>query len=628
MATEHVHIETWRAEVERELRGRSLDILNTTLPGGLTIQPLYTDADRRTDGGVPGEVPYTRGSALWAPWHICPRHDDPRREALRSAIAADLDNGAEGIWLRFDRHVRGIGAPGEDGVTLYQDADYTHVFADRDLSALHARLDAGSAALQVTERWMTLAQSQGASLQQTHLRLCMDPLSALMGDGQLPHPMATLWSQAAALVQLCTDELPLSRALTVSTAAVHGAGSDAPLELGVAMASLVATLRGLEPYHTLEDIAAQVEMSLPMGRDIFLNIARMRAMRTLWSHVLSHCGLENIPAPDIHAFSGPITLSRRDPWTNMLRVTTQTFSAIVGGAQRVTAAAFDEALGQPEQLGRRLARNTPLILRSESHIGQVTDPVGGSYYVESLTAQLIAKGWQHFQHIESQGGLAACLEHGWLAEQLQASWASRHTAIAHGRWPVTGVSRFPELAAAPLTRFQRLTEAEQQQLNAPPRPHPTGPRCSPLPQHRDAAPFEALRDRADAASTPLVVYLATLGPRAAWTPRANFAANLLATAGISTIEDPGASGDSSADVAAQLAQRATAAGATAVCICGTNAAYDTHGVAVATALQDTGLVLLAGKHSDELHDAGVDLFVHLGCNALAALDTLLTHLGA
>lgn len=628
MSIDPIDRATWQVQVERELRGRPLSKLVAHLPGGLSVQPLYTEADRPLGSSLPGAAPYTRGSAVWAPWHICPQHDDPRRTELRAAIADDLSNGAEGLWLRLDKRARGVGAAGEDGSPLYTEEDFAEALGDADLSMVHTRLDAGAAALPAAERWTALAGRQGTSLASTQLRFCMDPAAALLRDGCLPADFRDLWQQASSLIRACEADMPLARALSVSTGPVHHAGGDAPLELAVALAGVVEALRGLSPTLSAERIASQIELSVPMGRDIFLNIARLRALRTLWSHLLSHCGVATVPPPDVHAFSAPISLSQRDPWTNMLRVTTQTFSAIVGGAQRVTAASYDAALGQPSPQGRRLARNTPLILREESYLGQVTDPAGGSYYVESLTEQLITAAWARFQEIQGLGGLLEVARTGWLHEALSVSWSDRRAEIARRKWPVTGVSSFPSLEESAQHRFQGLSTAATEALGAPSLLEPTGPRVEPLPRQRDAAPFEALRDRADAVEPRPTVYLATLGVRADWTPRANFAANLFAAAGIDVIEDPGAVGDDPRAVATALAARCADSGAMAVCICGTDEDYASSAAAVARALGNARPILLAGRPDETLRAAGISLFIHMGCDALAALDTLLTRMGA
>ncbi|MFT4979831.1 MAG: methylmalonyl-CoA mutase [Myxococcota bacterium] len=646
-----VNIEAWRARVSEELRGRPLSQLSTALPGGVPVEPLYTAEDASGDGGLPGAAPYTRGAALWSAWDICPRHDDPRRDVLRASIVADLDGGAEGLWLQLDRHARLGGGIGEDGATLYSAADFHEVFAGRDLSKIHARLDAGAAALPLAAQWTALAARQGVSLSEARLRFCFDPAAALMRDGALPADLESLWSQAATLIAACEADLPTSRALTVSTGPIHQAGGDAPLELAVALSGVTEALSGLGGRLSAEQIAVQIELSVPMGRDIFLNIARLRALRTLWSHLLTHCGLAAVPPPDIHAFSAPITLSQRDPWTNMLRVTTQTYAAIVGGAQRVTPAAYDEALGQPDALGRRVARNTPIILREESHLGQVTDPAGGSHYVEALTEQLSAAAWGRFQELQARGGLLHALRSGWVHEQLRESWSERLTQIAHRQWPVTGVSTFPHLEEGHQVRFQRLPDDalptvadEAPALSASSDLSALrsvadagasvwgmlralrageGEECPALPRHRDAAPFEALRDRADAAAVRPAVFLVTLGAESDWTPRANFAANLLAAAGIAVIIDPGPPTEDPQE----LAVRCVASGASAACICGTDEAYGRVGVAVAEALSGR-LVLLAGRPDDALREGGVSIFIHLGCDALLTLGTLLAETGA
>src|SRR5262249_28156575 len=154
-----------------------------------------------------------------------------------------------------------------------------------------------------------------------------------------------------------------------------------------------------------------------VGRDTFLELCKVRALRTLWSMLLTGAGAGAIPASRtrIHAVCSSRTLTVRDPWVNMLRTTTQMFSAILGGADLVTPSTFDQALGAPSTLGRRVARNTGHILREESMLGRVIDPAGGAYFFETLTDQLAREAWKRFQKLEAEGGIVPALQSGDLA---------------------------------------------------------------------------------------------------------------------------------------------------------------------------------------------------------------------
>ncbi|MCZ9342313.1 methylmalonyl-CoA mutase family protein, partial [Streptomyces sp. TRM76130] len=294
----------------------------------------------------------------------------------------------------------------------------------------------------------------------------------------------------------------------------HEAGGSAAQELGCSLATGVAYLRGLTDAGLgVEQALGRMEFRYAATADQFLTIAKLRAARRLWARVAEVCGAPRAGAQLQHAVTSPVMMTRRDPWVNMLRTTVAALAAGVGGADAVTVLPFDDALGQPDAFARRIARNTSTILIEESHLSQVIDPAGGSWYVERLTDELAHAAWGFFQEIERGGGQAACLRSGLVGDRLAATWAARGAKLATRREPVTGVSEFPHLAEEPVVR----------------EPAPEPPSGG-LPRVRRDEAFEALRARSDAhlAATGARprIYLAALGPAAAHTARLSFAANL------------------------------------------------------------------------------------------------------
>jgi methylmalonyl-CoA mutase len=300
----------------------------------------------------------------------------------------------------------------------------------------------------------------------------------------------------------------------------------------------------------------------------------------------------------VHAVSSPRTLTERDPWVNMLRVTTQVFAAVLGGADLVTPASFDEALGPPSPLGRRTARNTALVLREESHLGRVVDPAAGSYYLESVTDALAREAWTRFQALEREGGVASALDSGALAARLDAAWKKRVAAIGKRKEAITGVSEFANLDEAHLPRTPLG-------LSSSPAAAPA------LPQHRDAEPFEVLRTRVDALGVRAPdVLLLTLGPPAEHRGRAGYATAFFATAGLRTREST---------VPAQAA---------IAVLCGSDERYATEAADAARALREAGAssVVLAGRPGAleaALREAGVGAFIFVGCDVAATLNDLI-----
>jgi methylmalonyl-CoA mutase len=386
-------------------------------------------------------------------------------------------------------------------------------------------------------------------------------------------------------------------AAMVSTLAYHDAGAGAADEIAFALSTGVRYLEALTGAGlTADQAAGQIALQMATGRDTFVELCKLRALRVVWNKLLAAIGATRGTTPLVHAVCSNRTLTVRDPWVNMLRATTQTFAAILGGADVVTPSAFDAASGAPSPLGRRVARHTPLILREESFLGKVTDPAGGAYYFDTVTDALAREAWARFRALEKDGGIVAALESGKLAQKLETDWQARLAQIARRKAPILGVSEFAHL---------------EEQL---PRPL-TSVVTAPLPDgalraHRDAEPFEALRARAETTKTLPEAILVTLGPFAESRPRVGFAAGVFAAGGIRTRE-------TTADEKAYVA-----------CICGTDERYAAEAAERARALKAAGCerILVAGRPGEQeaaLRAAGVDGFIFVGCDLVATLGDLL-----
>ncbi len=318
----------------------------------------------------------------------------------------------------------------------------------------------------------------------TTIALDHDPIGLRARGAATFATLATDLAALGPLARYACDHAPGSTSLMVSTLAVHDAGADAADELAVALSTGARYLDVLlESGLSLDAAAQQIAMQISVGRDTFLELCKLRALRTCWQKVLTAAGLPDAPRTLVHAVCSSRTLSVRDPWVNMLRVTTQLFSAILGGADLVTPATFDQVSGVPSALGRRVARNTGLVLREESYLGKVTDPAGGAYYLETLTDALARDAWKRFQTLEKEGGIIAALESGRLAARLEATWQARLEQLAKRKTPVLGTSEFANL--------------DETLPVSVPSAHPPREALA-LPVHRDAETFEAIRTLADA----------------------------------------------------------------------------------------------------------------------------------
>lgn len=564
--------------------GAGVEKLTWATPDGIGVPPLLTAEDvADVATGVPGAAPFVRGATSGGPvpdgWDVRQRHAEPDPAAAHEAIAADLENGVNSIWL----------AVGEGGTAV---ADLPAVLADVYLDLAPVVLDSGGTG-EGAEEFLALAADRGVDPSALLGTLGLDPLGQRARTGDGPDVESVL-----PLARRVAEEFPQVRAIVVDAIPVHGAGGSEAQELGWSLAAGVAYLRALTGAGLdLATAARLLEFRYAATAEQFPTIAKLRAARRLWSRVTEACG-EALPQHQ-HAVSSPVMQSRRDPYVNLLRGTVAGFAAGVGGADAVTVAPFDAALGAPLPFSRRIARNTQSLLVEEAHLARVIDPAGGSWFVEHLTEGMARAAWDVFQQIEGAGGARAVLDSGRLAERVAEVRAKRERDVATRKAPLTGVSEFADLHESPVERA--------------PVPAPAG---GGLPVFRLAEPYEARRDRSDAVlartgSRP-TVFLATLGSLAAYTTRAAFARNLLAAGGIDAVE--AGPTESPEDVAKAF----TDAGTPVAVLCSTDALYAERAGATVAALREAGArhILLAGR----AEVPGLDGHLAAGCDALAVID--------
>jgi methylmalonyl-CoA mutase len=599
----------WRALVEQGLKGAQWARLVAKTADGLPIEPLCREPDMHTAtdvSGMPGAAPFIRGARDGA-WAIRQAFAHPDPAETNREILADLAGGVGGIELVID-------PSGLRGVAIADAASLDLALADVILEAAPVSLDArGLAAAELLE-----AKLKGVAARGTAFNL--DPIGALMRDGAAGDIAA-----AAAFAARVRKELPAATALRVDARSVHEAGGTEAQEIAAALASGIAYLRALdEAGLSIADAGASLGFAVAVGPDVLIETAKLRALRLCWARVMDASGA----APDaraarIHAFTSGRMLTRYDAWTNILRITASAFAAAIGGADAITTANFTDALGLPTAFARRVARNTQQVLLEECRLGHVADPAGGAWFVEKLTRDLAETAWGLMQEIEAKGGIIAALEAGFIQSLVAEARGAREKLIATRRETITGVTDFPLLdAATPETADRRLPAGKHGRQDA------GGAKAEPLTPIRWAEPFEALRDTAEARTPRPAVFFATLGPLAAFGPRAQFARNLFAAGGVGPIgeEDEYASRDAMIDAFRQSKARVAV-------ICGTDATYaEEAAVNAAQRLKAVGAdwVLLAGKpgeHEARWREAGVDQFIFTGQDALKELETLHAALG-
>jgi methylmalonyl-CoA mutase len=487
--------------------------LATVTGDGIEIEPLYVADDAGPAPGFPGQSPFVRGrgpAGNRGGWDVRQRHQHPDPAVAREQIMEDLEGGVSSLWL-------GLG-DGRIPVDALPD-----VLAETYLDLAPVVLDAGAQFARAAEAFLDVAAARGVPPGALAGCLGADPLGVLARTG-----VDADLAAAADLARRCAADYPGVRAIVVDALPYHEAGGTDAEELGCGLAAGLEYLRAMQAAGLSAEAAfGQLEFRFAATADQFATIAKLRAARRVWARVAQQCGVTSeVGGQWQHAVSSWSMLTRRDPWNNILRATLACFAAGVGGADAITVAPFDAAIGQPDKLARRIARNVHALLVEESHVARVIDPAGGSWYVEDLTGQLAAKAWAWFQELERSGGLRAALAAGLVAGRLAASRERRRDALARRREAVTGVSEFPLIGETLLSRPAAARSDRS----------PTG-----LPRVRWSQWHEELRDRADAhalaTGSPPTLTLAPLDASRASVARAGQVAALLAPAGIITITE-------------------------------------------------------------------------------------------
>ncbi len=662
-----VSLAEWR---EKASGGDSEAVLATSLEDGIEAKWLYTREDELAadPAGLPATAPYTRGTRAGRHWQIRQEQTHPDPLAANREILEDLNGGVTEITLCFDGAADGILIHNLDELSIALEG----VYLDLAPVALDAGHDSLAAAALLVAHWRETGVAPESALGSFRI----DPLGALARSGSASHSPENSIRQAAAVAVETARDYPRVRALGVDTGACAEAGATAARELAIALSTALEYLRavvdaGLDPAGA----AAQIEFTLAVGPDQFLETSKFRAMRRLWARVLEECGVpaEGRHSPTYARTSGRM-ITRVDPWVNMLRVTTAAFAAGTGGADGVTVTPFDREIGQPGGIGRRIARNTQIVLQDESSLGRVADPAAGSWYVESLTDEVARAAWQLFRQIESDGGALAALRSGSITDALAEAADRREQEMIHRERIMTGINEFPllgedgtepvEVDREELARTHAARHAERPEIgleDAEPGALADAPAgelleravalatagatideisaalsdgagdsrepITALEPRPDAAPFERLRAATDeheaAGNERPQLYLACMGPIAAHVNFANWAKSFFEVAGIETVPS-GALEDNEAQ-----AEIFKAGGFTVAAVCASRREEPAEVADLVNRLRGAGAEYVYMVNSTpEINEAsGADEVVRNGVDMEAVLTAALGRLG-
>ena len=458
----------WEAAAEREVKGKDLA---WPTPEGIEVRPLYTAEDvADIDPGLPGFAPYTRGpyASMYTgrPWTIRQYAGFSTAEESNAFYRRNLDAGQKGLSVAFDLathrgydsdHPRVVGDVGKAGVAIDTVEDMKILFDGIPLGEMSVSMTMNGAVLPVMAFYIVGAEEQGVAPDRLNGTIQNDILKEFAVRNTYIYPPAPSMRIVADVIAYCAGNMPKFNSISISGYHMHEAGATAVQELAFTLADgmeyvRAAQAKGLDVDH----FAPRLSFFFGIGMNFFMEIAKLRAARLLWHRIMEGFGARNAKSKMLrtHCQTSGVSLTEQDPWNNIVRTTIEAMAAVLGGTQSLHTNSFDEAIALPTDFSARIARNTQLILAEESGIPNVADPLGGSYYVEALTAQLADQTWALIEEVEGLGGMTGAVAEGMPKRRIEEAAAARAAKVDRGETVIVGVNRYRLAEEAPLDILQ------------------------------------------------------------------------------------------------------------------------------------------------------------------------------
>lgn len=462
--------QTWKTEVERLLKGAPFDKkMKPRTYEEIELEPIYRreDLDQLTfKNTLPGLPPFTRSANLLGysvkSWDIAQKLPYPTTGQINEALVKDIKNGQTAISLKLDKASRRFvdpdnaesGEVGRNGTSIASIVDIEKLLSDIDVKKIPVHIQTGTSALPLASIVFGYLKKNNQDFSDLTGSLKADPIGELAALGELPIGIDTAFNEMSSLTKWVSKNKIDIKTIAVDASVYHNSGGSAIEELAYSLAVGVEYLREMEKQNiSIEDTAKQMVFNYSIGSNFFIEIAKLRAARMLWSKIIHDCGgNEQAQKMTIHSKTSFYNKSSYDPYVNLLRATTEAFSAVAGGCDSLHVGFFDDTFKQPDEFSRRIARNIQTILKEESHFDKIIDPAGGSWYIENLTNQLAQKAWQHFQEIEEAGGIVEALKSGLPQKRIESISTKRQSNIAKRKDVFIGTNMFANLSEKPIER--------------------------------------------------------------------------------------------------------------------------------------------------------------------------------
>jgi len=454
-------IQEWEKKAAKEIKKDNIDKLQWATAEGIDVKPLYTLEDLEKLENIntlPGFAPYMRGprASMYAgrPWTVRQYAGFSTAEESNAFYKRNLAAGQQGLSVAFDLathrgydsdHPRVVGDVGKAGVAIDSVEDMKILFGDIPLGDVSVSMTMNGAVLPVMAMYIVAAEEQGVPQDKLAGTIQNDILKEFMVRNTYIYPPAPSMRIISDIIGYTSSYMPKFNSISISGYHIQEAGANNVLELAFTLADGLEYVKAaVAKGQDVDKFAPRLSFFFAIGMNFFMEIAKLRAARFLWAELMEQFNPKDERSKMLrtHCQTSGWSLTEQDPYNNVIRTTVEAMAAVLGGTQSLHTNALDEAIALPTDHSARIARNTQLVIQEETGITKVVDPMGGSYYIESLTQSLIDKAREEIKEIQKMGGMTKAIESGMPKLKIEESAAKKQAAIDSGKDVIVGVNKY------------------------------------------------------------------------------------------------------------------------------------------------------------------------------------------
>ncbi len=448
-------IDQWAAAAAKEVKGKDL---TWATPEGIAVKPLYTAEDVTVDPGLPGFAPFTRGvrASMYAgrPWTIRQYAGFSTAEESNAFYRRNLAAGQKGLSVAFDLathrgydsdHPRVTGDVGKAGVAIDTIDDMKILFDGIPLDKMSVSMTMNGAVIPILAFFIVAGEEQGVDRKSLDGTIQNDILKEFMVRNTYIYPPEPSMRIISDIFGYTSREMPKFNSISISGYHMQEAGATQVQELAFTIADGMEYVKyGVASGLDIDKFAGRLSFFFAIGMNFFMEIAKLRAARVLWHRAMTQLGAQDERSKMLrtHCQTSGVSLTEQDPYNNVMRTTIEAMAAMLGGTQSLHTNALDEAIALPTDFSARIARNTQIVIQEETGMTKVVDPLGGSYYVEALTQQLVDEAWAIIEKVQADGGMAKAVAAGWPKAMIETAAAARQARVDRGDDVIVGVNKY------------------------------------------------------------------------------------------------------------------------------------------------------------------------------------------